>query len=420
VIAGRVIMLSRDQGLASIAGQLVGHGRPLTCFSSPADVPDWLRPPTGVVVLDFPRATRGVVYRQLRQRYPGPVLALLDRGEDSSALAADRGRLGVLHRPFTGEELSASLDALVGSRNGARVSKSPSLTVPPVGTGTSTAAVRGPVALDTPAPAAAAGGGVGRSAVGVPAKRVAGRRVAGARRRGPAWRRMSPSAKRRATSLILTLAAAAALLLGTTLGDGRDCRGARCGNVANAIGNAGAGIPPAGSLATPQLGVQPAAGSGGGGSAKNPASATAMDPPPKPGMVIPIASGVGDLIAGTSSSSGGAPLLVVTGGSGSSSPATGGSSGSGGGSAGGGVPSSTTRPPATTSPATTSPSTSPPTTAPPTTEPPTTAPPTTDPATTSPPTTEPPTTEPPTTEPPTTAPVTTAAAPAATETTLTP
>src|SRR6266511_331902 len=133
-------MLSRDQGLASIAGQLVGRGQPLTRFSSPADVPDWLRPPTRMVVLDYPKTARAVVYRQLRQRYQGPVLALLDPDEDSSGLPTDHGCIGTLHRPFTGEELSASLDELAGSRNGARGSKSDSLTAPPLGADADTAA----------------------------------------------------------------------------------------------------------------------------------------------------------------------------------------------------------------------------------------------------------------------------------------
>src|SRR6266542_1851133 len=146
-------MLSRDQGLASIAGQLVGRGQPLTRFSSPADVPDWLRPPTRMGVLDYPKTARAVVYRQLRQRYQGPVLALLDPDEDSSGLPTDHGRIGTLHRPFTGEELSASLDELAGSRNGARGSKSDSLTAPPLGADADTAAPLDVSAVFAPTPA---------------------------------------------------------------------------------------------------------------------------------------------------------------------------------------------------------------------------------------------------------------------------
>jgi len=447
VIARRVIMLSRDQGLASIAGQLVGRGQPLTRFSSPADVPDWLRPPTGVVVLDYPKTTRAVVYRQLRQRYQGPVLALLDPDEDASGLPTDHGRIGTLHRPFTGEELSASLDALAGSRNGARRSKSRSLTAPPLGDDADTTApldvsavfaatparlrarreASGAAAAVPPAIAwvplatprvgaggAAAGAGAAQDVVGVPAARVAVRRVAAARRRRGLWsRHMGPAARRRVNSLVLILAATAALIAGITLSDGGGCRSTGCRNVAGAAESGGAGIPPSTTIpATPQPGDQPGAGSGKGGATKG--SGVAAAAPPGPSMVIPIASGVGDLISGTSSSSGGAPLLVVA-------PGSTGGTGSTGGGTGGGTPTPTTQPTATTSPVTTVPpptTTAPPATTspPPTTQPPTTTePPTTTqpPTTTEPPTTtsEPPTTQAPTTtEPATTAPATTAAA----------
>ncbi|HEX8860769.1 MAG TPA: hypothetical protein VGC06_17090, partial [Actinomycetes bacterium] len=265
MIAGRVVMLSRDQGLASIAGQLVGRGQPLARFSSPSEVPDWLRPPTGAVVLDFPRAARGIIFRQLRQRYLGPVLALLDPDEESSGLPEDQGRIGILHRPFTGEELSASLDALVGSRILARRPKSRALTAPPVGADAVAAAGLDPgVELEStqsfaahaalaPAPAkpaiparfkaaAASGALVPKApaptanghtaarapgpvplrlpdaarfaaAVGMPAAKVAQRRVAEAARRGLALRHPGPTARRRLNSLALVLAGTAALVL---------------------------------------------------------------------------------------------------------------------------------------------------------------------------------------------------------------
>ncbi len=248
MIAGRVIMLSRDQGLASIAGKFVGHGRPLTRFSSPTDVPDWLRPPTGAVVLDYPKAARVIVYSQLRQRYLGPVLAVLEPDEESSGLPTDHGRIVTLHRPFTGEELSASLDALAGSRNGARGPKSCELTAPPLGADAAATAPLDVSAVFAPTPASlrarlvAGGSGamtpavaarawmpttaparadIAPAVVGVPATRIAGRQVAVARRRhGLAWRRMGPTSRRRVNSLVLTLAASAALVLGAALGDG--------------------------------------------------------------------------------------------------------------------------------------------------------------------------------------------------------
>jgi hypothetical protein len=449
MIAGRVVMLSRDQGLASIVGEIVGRGQPLTRFSSPAEVPDWLRPPTGAVVLDYPKPARVIVYRQLRQRYLGPVLALLDPDEDTSGLPTDHGRIGVLYRPFTGEDLTASLDALAGSRNEALRPKSSSLTAPPLGTdaapldvsavfastpaslrarhaagGPAVVAVGGRGLRITPAPGAAAGGRAVPAVVGVPAPRVAGLRVETVRRRrGLGWRHADPTARRRVNSLVLTLAAGAALVLGATLSDGGGCGSAGCGNVARAIGNGGAGRPPVTpDPATPAPEAQPPAGSSK--AAAEGAAAAGTDPAPGPNVVIPIASGVDDLINGTSSSSGGAPLLIVapaasSGGSGSTTSS--GSGGSSGGS-GGGV-STTTLPTSTTSPTPTTtappPTTAPPTTtSPPPTDPPTTAPPTTEPATTAPPTTEPPTTEAPTTAPPPTdPPPTTATTSATTDTT---
>jgi hypothetical protein len=449
LIAGRVIMLSRDQGLASIAGQLRGRGQPLTRFSSPSDVPDWLRPPTGVVVLDYRRPARVVVYRQLRQRYLGPVLALLDPDETSSGLPVDQGRIGILHRPFTGEELSASLDKLVGSRNIARRTKSRALTAPPLGADavaaaglapdaelastatfartpsaalptpgtapawppapgpnghTHTPAVPGPVPLRLPAAARFA------AATGIPAAKVAQRRVAEAARRGLALRHPGPTARKRLNSLALVLAATSALVLGATLSDGRGCPRTGCGNIAGATETPTAPLPPADAppTASPQLGTP----SGGSGQPPRQTPPGQPAPAPQPGMIIGLASGVDDLMRGTSSS--GAPLLMVTP---RPTPPTGGG-GTGGGTGGGAPAPPTTTPPAPTSPPVTTP---PPTTAPPvTTEPPTTAPPTTEPPTTEPPTTAPPTTEPPTTEPPTTVPPTEPPTTAADPTTSTP
>src|SRR6266545_4929024 len=233
-------MLSRDQGLASIAGQLVGRGQPLTRFSSPADVPDWLRPPTRMVVLDYPKTARAVVYRQLRQRYQGPVLALLDPDEDSSGLPTDHGRIGTLHRPFTGEELSASLDvsavfAATPARLRARHEASGAAAVPPaiswVRLATPTAGQGG----------AAAGAGATQAVVGVPAARVAVRRVGAARRRRGLWsRHMGPAARQRMNGLLLILAATAALIVGVTLSDGGGCRSTGCRNIAGAAESGGA------------------------------------------------------------------------------------------------------------------------------------------------------------------------------------
>ena len=426
--AGRVIVLSRDRGLATVAGELLDHGQPLTRFVSPAELPDWLSQPVAAVVLDFPRRARGIVYRQLRQRYQGPVVALLEPGETSSGLPTDRGRLEVVQRPFRGEQLSSTLATLSGwKRDRARRVSAPALTATPAGVepalagrsdiggiaafspatpvsgpgsrarGEAIAASIGATLALPPPPAEPATTGTALVGAG-PAATAARSRAR--RRRGAARLRLGVVGKHRLKAVAVTLCASAALLVGITLSGDPGCRAAGCG-IASAIGTGG--LPQA---VLPGVSESPSARASGSGAGRPPAKGARAQTPaaPGPSITIPIASGVGDLLSGTSSSSGGAPLLVVGGSGGSTPPAGGGS--------GGGTPPATTRPPGTTSPpATAPPTTAPPTTAPPTTPPPTTAPPTTAPPTTEPPTTEPPTTAPPTTDPPTTDPPTTSEPP---------
>src|SRR6266487_6305341 len=104
IVAQRVVVLSRNGRLGTLAVQALGDARSLACFESPIDLADWARPPVGVVLMDFPRRDRGIVYRQLRQRYRGPVLALLDSGDEGGGLPEGRGPLATLQRPFSGEE----------------------------------------------------------------------------------------------------------------------------------------------------------------------------------------------------------------------------------------------------------------------------------------------------------------------------
>jgi DNA-binding response OmpR family regulator len=109
----RVIMLSRGGRLAAFAVQALGNGRSVACLDSPTELADWARPPVDLVLLDLPRHHRGIAYRQLRQRYRGPVLALLDDDDDGAGLPGDRGPLAVLHRPFSGEDLLNALVAVL-------------------------------------------------------------------------------------------------------------------------------------------------------------------------------------------------------------------------------------------------------------------------------------------------------------------
>jgi hypothetical protein len=109
----RVIMLSRGGRLATFALQALGNGTSVACLDSPADLVDWARPSVELVLLDLPRHRRGIAYRQLRQRYRGPVLAFLDPDDDGGGLPPDRGPLAILVRPFSGEDLSDALTELL-------------------------------------------------------------------------------------------------------------------------------------------------------------------------------------------------------------------------------------------------------------------------------------------------------------------
>jgi hypothetical protein len=364
----RVVLLSRNAGLASTVDQLLSNGDRVAHYRSVAELPDWSAPEVAAVVLDSQPGARRLGYKQVRERYDGPLVMLLDKGERPPDLPPDGARQ-YLYRPFTVAELSRLLNTPVpelGSLEAAII------------------AVWSRHASAEPAP----------SPPRDPSYRVASR---------------SPSLRRRARAWAATIVALMGLLLAFSLSDHRGSCASGCTTFGGAIaGAAENGTPPA---------PTPAAGSAGGGSGAGqpPGSSAAASQPPTPtgGARFPVVTGIGGLIQSinpitsgdTTPPAGPEPVPGVPAPPGvTQPPAT--------------NPPPGTTPPTTGPPGTTPPTTGPPTTAPPTTEPPTTAPPTTEPPTTeppttAPPTTAPPTTEPPTTEPPTTAPPTTAATTAA-------
>src|SRR6266511_566140 len=372
-------MLSRGGRLGTLAVQALGEGRSLSCLESPADLADWAHPPVDGVLLDFPRRQRGIVYRQLRQRYRGPVLALLDSGDDGGGLPSDRGPLAILRRPFSGEELADVLGPLLAAADDAPATVGAFEPATPVRVGTELPVLSALSAPLSPAPAAQLL--VSRVTLDRAEPRLHESRWDALVRRGlRPWQ--------------VAVGATAIVLLGLSFSAPSPCRSG-CTNVAVAAGaaerNALAGI---GALANSGVGSSPRAGVGG--SAASGTGSTII-----PGVPPPVTS-LGGLISGLGGGGTSPPLLIAPLGGAApipppSSPLP--------------PPTTTTSPTATTKPTAT---TRPPTTTappPPTTEPPppttTTAPP--------PPTTEPPppttTTAPPppTTEPPppttTTAPV---------------
>ena len=357
VVERRVVLLSRDAGLATTVSRLLSNGDRIAHFTSTAELSDWSTPEVAAVVLDSQPNARRLGYKQVRDRYDGPLVMLLDKDEQPPDLPPDGARR-FLHRPFQVAELSSLLDTPMpelGSLEAAIIA----------------AWSRHATAEPAPRPPRD------------PSHRVS------------TWR---PSLRRRARAWAASIVALMGLLLAFGLGD----QGGSCASACTKFGGAIAGaaendIP---------LTRTPSVGSAGGGSqgGQPPGSSTASPQPPTPtgGAGFPVVTGVGGLIESinpitsddTTPPSGPEPVPGV--------PAPPGVT----------QPPSPDQPPTTAPPTTAPPTTEPsPTTAPPATAPPTTAPPTTAPPTTEPPTTTepPPTTAPPTTAPPTTVPETTAA-----------
>jgi hypothetical protein len=104
----RVVLLSRDPGLASIADRLLDNGDRVTHVRSAAQLPDWAWPAVAAVVLDSQPHARLLGYKQVRERYRGPLVILLDKGERHPDLPPDGAR-EYLRRPFKAGDLSRVL-----------------------------------------------------------------------------------------------------------------------------------------------------------------------------------------------------------------------------------------------------------------------------------------------------------------------
>jgi hypothetical protein len=356
----RVVLLSRDPGLASITGRLLSNGDRIAHYRSAAELTNWSSPVVAAVVLDSQPQARRLSYKQVRDRYVGPLVMLLDKGERRPDLPPDAAR-HFLYRPFKVADLSRLLS-------------------------TSTAEL-GPF----------------EAAIIAAWSRHATAEQAVRARRGPSYRiNWRPSLRRRARAWAATVVAIMGLLVVFGLSDQGPCP-AGCTSFGGAVADAAESD-------VPQTSASGAVAGGGNGGRRPPGSSAASSQPPTPTGGLPIVTGVGGLIQSINpiSTSDTTPLAAPSGVAGVPAPP-------------GTTSPPTTAPPATSpSPTTAPPTTAPPTTAPPTTDPPTTAPPTTDPPTTAPPTTAPPTTDPPTTAAPTTEPPTTAAPTTAAPTTASP
>jgi hypothetical protein len=357
VVERRVVLLSRDAGLALTMRALALNGDRIARYESPAALAEWSTPQVVAVILDSQPHARRLSYKEIRERYDGPLIMLLDKGERQPDLPPDGARR-YLHRPFEVAELSRLLDTPMPQLG--------SLEAAIIATWSRYATA------DRPPPP-----------------------------RDPSYRVSTrhPSPRRRARAWAATVVALVGLLLAFGLSDQRGSCASPCTKFGGAIAGAAENDTP--------LTRTPAAGSAGGGNqgGQPPGSSAGSSQPPTPtgSAGFPVVTGIGGLIESinpitsddTTPPSGPEAVPGVPAPPGVTQPPA------------ANPPPGTTPPPTNGPPTTTPPSTAPPTTGPPTTAPPTTDPPTTTPPTTAPPTTEPPTTAPPTTEPPTTAPPTT-------------
>ncbi|HEX8132943.1 MAG TPA: hypothetical protein VF880_05890, partial [Actinomycetes bacterium] len=243
----RVVLLSRDTGLASIVGLALANGDRVAQIRSTAELADWSDETVAAVVVDSRPQTHRLRYKQVRDRYRGPLVMLLERGERRPNLPPDGARR-FLYRPFSAADITAVL------------------TTPPPTLGVLETAI-----ID------AWSRHVGPDA---PAKRPEGvpYRVS--------W---GPSARRRLRAWAWTVAAMMGLLLVFNLSDQRPC-GPGCASLGGAVAGAS-------ESRTPLTSSRPSSRGGGGGGSGGGRTGHSTPPGPEPGRPsIPLVSGVGGLI----------------------------------------------------------------------------------------------------------------------------
>jgi hypothetical protein len=107
-----VLLLSQSEGMAAVLGRLLDRDDRFTWLGSLREVAEWDEP-AGVdtVVVDVPRQRRRAVLEDLRQRYRGPLVVIVERGGDASGMPPDEARR-LLVRPFVADDLRAAIGLL--------------------------------------------------------------------------------------------------------------------------------------------------------------------------------------------------------------------------------------------------------------------------------------------------------------------
>jgi hypothetical protein len=105
----RVTLLHRDARLGAELLALLGEGCLVNVVSSPIELAKG-GPAADVVVVDVPAEDRRAVCEQVRRQYHGPLIVLLNLGDNSHDLSPDHSRI-LLARPFSMRDLSVALAA---------------------------------------------------------------------------------------------------------------------------------------------------------------------------------------------------------------------------------------------------------------------------------------------------------------------
>jgi hypothetical protein len=171
----RVLLLAESAGLAAVLHHLLDPSDRLSRIGSLRELAETgALEPTDVVVLDVPAEDRAAAVGQIRQRYLGPLVVLVTRGDNTRGLRLDDAAT-LLVRPFSATELGAALAAQGGSGALGRWTTAPA---PPTDRLRSRSARPGPGwggPGTTPAPPAPAGAGAAAAASKAAERKAAAR-----------------------------------------------------------------------------------------------------------------------------------------------------------------------------------------------------------------------------------------------------
>jgi hypothetical protein len=105
----RVLLLSESAGLAAVVTCLLDPRDRLTRSAWSDEAAERARlADADLVIMDVARDARAAVFAQLRRRYHGPVVVLVERGDKGAGLPHDGART-LLARPFSTDDLRAAL-----------------------------------------------------------------------------------------------------------------------------------------------------------------------------------------------------------------------------------------------------------------------------------------------------------------------